>query len=39
VIIALVDGISLQRTFDPIALPLPRATRLCEEAVLKFLVS
>ena len=37
VIIALVDGISLQRTFDPIALPLTRATRLCEEAVLKYL--
>jgi BetI-type transcriptional repressor, C-terminal len=36
-ILALVDGISLQRTFDPEALPLLRAVRLCEEAVLKYL--
>jgi len=37
VVLALVDGISLQRTFDPKALTLARATRLCEEAVLRFL--
>jgi AcrR family transcriptional regulator len=37
VVLALVDGISLQRTFDPRALTLARATRLCEDAVLRFL--
>ena len=37
VVLALVDGISLQRTFDPQALTLPRAVRLCEEAVLGYL--
>ena len=37
VILALVDGISLQRTFDPRALTLARATRVCEEAALRFL--
>jgi AcrR family transcriptional regulator len=37
VILALVDGISLQRTFDPKALTLARATRVCEEAALRFL--
>ena len=37
VIVALVDGVSLQRTFDPAALTLARATRLCEDAVLRYL--
>ena len=37
VVLALVDGISLQRAFDPKAFTLPRATRLCEDAVLRFL--
>ena len=37
VILALVDGLSLQRTFDPRALTLPRATRACEDAVSRYL--
>jgi AcrR family transcriptional regulator len=37
VILALVDGLSLQRAFDPAALTLPRATRVCEDAVLRYL--
>jgi AcrR family transcriptional regulator len=37
VVLALVDGVSLQRTFDPKALTLARATRVCEDAVLRFL--
>jgi len=36
-ILALVDGVSLQRTFDPTALTLRRATRVCEDAVLRYL--
>ena len=37
VILALIDGLSLQRTFDPEALTLDRATRACEEAVTRYL--
>jgi AcrR family transcriptional regulator len=37
VILALVDGLSLQRTFDPEAITLDRATRACEEAVTRYL--
>jgi len=37
VILALVDGLSLQRTFDPRALGLDRATRACEDAVARYL--
>jgi hypothetical protein len=37
VILALVDGLSLQRTFDPHALSLDRACRACEEAVTRYL--
>ena len=37
VILALVDGLSLQRTFDPHAQSLARATRICEEAVTRYL--
>jgi AcrR family transcriptional regulator len=37
VILALVDGLSLQRTFDPQALSLARATRSCEDAVARYL--
>jgi AcrR family transcriptional regulator len=37
VILALVDGLSLQRTFDPGALSLERATRACEDAVTRYL--
>lgn len=37
VVLALVDGVSLQRTFDPKALSLARATRVCEEAALRYL--
>jgi AcrR family transcriptional regulator len=37
VILALVDGLSLQRTFDPRALTLQRATHVCEEAVARYL--
>jgi AcrR family transcriptional regulator len=37
VILALVDGLSLQRTFDPHALTLERATRACEDAVARYL--
>jgi len=37
VILALIDGLSLQRTFDPRALALDRATRSCEEAIARYL--
>jgi transcriptional repressor BetI len=37
VILALVDGLSLQRTFDPRALSLDRAARACEDAVTRYL--
>lgn len=37
VILALVDGLSLQLTFDSKAFTLPQAARLCEEAVLRYL--
>jgi AcrR family transcriptional regulator len=37
VILALVDGLSLQRTFDPPALSLARATRCCQAAVMRYL--
>ena len=37
VILALVDGLSLQVTFDPKAFGLARATRVCEDAVLRYL--
>jgi AcrR family transcriptional regulator len=37
VILALVDGLSLQRTFDPKAMTISRATRLCEDAVVRYL--
>ena len=37
VVLALVDGLSLQRTFDPRALTLERAARACEDAVTRYL--
>ncbi len=37
VILALVDGLSLQRTFDARALTLERAARACEDAVSRYL--
>lgn len=37
VVLALVDGLSLQRAFDPHALTLDRATRACEDAVTRYL--
>jgi AcrR family transcriptional regulator len=37
VILALVDGLSLQRTFDARALTLERAARACEDAVTRYL--
>jgi AcrR family transcriptional regulator len=37
VILAVVDGISLQRTFDPKAFSLDHATELCEDAVSRYL--
>jgi TetR/AcrR family transcriptional regulator, transcriptional repressor of bet genes len=36
-ILAIVDGISLQRTFDPKAFTLERATRLCEDGIERYL--
>lgn len=36
-ILAVVDGISLQRTFDPKAFTLERATRFCEEGIERYL--
>ena len=37
IILALVDGIALQRTFDGKAFTLERASRFCEEAVSRYL--
>lgn len=37
VILALVDGVSLQRTFDPKAFTREQATRFCEEAIRRYL--
>ena len=37
IILALVDGVSLQLTFDPDAFALAEAKRFCEDAVLRFL--
>ena len=37
VILALLDGLSLQRTFDPSALGLTRTARACEEADARYL--
>jgi len=37
VILALVDGLSLQRAFDGRAIGLDRATRACEDAVARYL--
>lgn len=37
VILALVDGLSLQLTFDPNAFSVAQATRFCEEAVFRYL--
>jgi AcrR family transcriptional regulator len=37
VILALVDGLSLQLTFDPDLMPLGRAVRLAEEALVAYL--
>jgi AcrR family transcriptional regulator len=36
-ILAVVDGIALQRTFDPRAFTLARATRFCEEGIERYL--
>jgi AcrR family transcriptional regulator len=37
VVLALVDGVSLQRAFDPKAITLARAVRMCEDAALRYL--
>jgi AcrR family transcriptional regulator len=37
IVLALVDGISLQRTFDPRVFTLERATRFCEDAITRYL--
>ena len=37
VILALVDGVSLQLTFDPSAFSAPTAARFCEDAALRYL--
>jgi hypothetical protein len=37
IVLALVDGISLQRTFDPNAFTLERAMRFCEDAITRYL--
>ena len=37
VILALVDGLSLQVTFDPAAFSLARAKRICEDTVWRYL--
>ena len=37
VVLALVDGISLQRTFDPKAFTRERAARFCEDAITRYL--
>lgn len=37
VVLALLDGLSLQLTFDRALMPVPRAARLCEETLLRYL--
>jgi AcrR family transcriptional regulator len=37
VILGLVDGVSLQLTFDPAAFRVPDATRFCGDAVMRYL--
>jgi AcrR family transcriptional regulator len=37
IVLAVLDGMSLQLTFDPGLLSLPRAARLCEEALSRYL--
>ena len=37
IILAVVDGVSLQRTFDPKAFTLRRAVRFCEDAITRYL--
>jgi AcrR family transcriptional regulator len=37
IVLALVDGVSLQRAFDPKAMTLARAVRMCEDAALRYL--
>ncbi len=37
IILALVDGLSLQLTFDPRAFTLAKAQRMCEDAVFRYL--
>ena len=37
VILGLVDGVSLQLTFDPTAFRVAEATRFCGDAVLRYL--
>jgi hypothetical protein len=39
VILALVDGLSLQLTFDPKAFSVIEATRFCEQALQRYLGS
>lgn len=39
VILALIDGVALQRTFDAKAFTHDRAVRFCEEAILRYLAS
>jgi AcrR family transcriptional regulator len=37
IVLALLDGVSLQRTFDPKAFTLARATRFCEDVIARYL--
>jgi AcrR family transcriptional regulator len=37
IILGVVDGVSLQRTFDPKAFTLARAARFCEDAITRYL--
>jgi hypothetical protein len=37
VILGLVDGVSLQLTFDPAAFRVAEATRFCGDAVMRYL--
>ena len=37
VILGLVDGVSLQLTFDPSAFRVPEAARFCGDAVMRYL--
>lgn len=37
VILGIVDGVSLQLTFDPKAFGLAEATRFCGDAVMRYL--